>query len=335
MNNNNKTDSVKSAIENIKVVKLDKSRVEITASITAEYFSTFKSKALKNINNEIAIDGFRKGNVPENILVTKVGDMAIMEEMAELALSKVYPEIIINEKIDAIGTPEISILKIARDNPLEFKIVTTVIPEIKIGDYKNIAKKEMIKLEEKIEVAEKEIEDAITKITQSHSDHTGHDHESAEFKEKVKQAIFEEKKIRAQEKKRIVISDEIIEATNAEIPELLVDSETRRIEAQFTDDVKRMGVTIEDYLKHAKKTIEDLRKEWRPHAEKKAKLQLILNEIFKIEKLNVDPKEIENEVKHILAHYKDANHDLAYTYAETVLTNEKVYNFLESQKDTI
>ncbi len=334
MKNNKKIDSLKEMVENIKIVKLDKSRVEITASIPTNYFATFRSKALKNINEEISIDGFRKGNVPESILVAKVGDMAIMEEMAELALSKVYPEIIINEKIDAIGTPEISILKIARDNPLEFKAVTTIIPEIKIGDYKNLAKKEMVKPEEKIEVTEKEIEDAIKKITESHSDHTGHDHESDDFKEKVKQALIEEKKIRAQEKKRIALSDAIIETTTAEIPELLINSETHRIEAQFSDDVKRMGVTIEDYLKHAKKTIEDLRNEWRPHAEKKAKLQLILNEIFKIEKLNVDPKEIENEVKHILAHYKDANPDLAYTYAETVLTNEKVYNFLESQKDT-
>jgi trigger factor len=136
-----------------------------------------------------------------------------------------------------------------------------------------------------------------------------------------------------QEKRRIALSDAILEASSTEIPELLINSEVRRIEAQFSDDVKRMGVTLEDYLKHAKKTIEDLRQDWRPHAEKKAKLQLILNNIVKLEKIVVDQEEVEEEVKHILAHYKDADKELAYTYAETVLTNEKVYQFLEGLKN--
>lgn len=328
MKNNKTIDS----IENIKITKLEKSRIEIIGSIKSDYFSTFREHAINNLNQQINIDGFRKGKIPENILVAKVGEMTILEEMAELAISKIYPEIIINNKIEAIGKPEISITKIALNNPLEFKIVTTVIPEVKIGDYKKIAKDIMQKPEEKFEVTEKEINDAIEKIIKSHSDHTGHDHESQDFKDKVKSALLEEKKIRAQEKRRIAISDAILETSSVEIPELLIESETQRIEAQFSDDVKRMGVKIEDYLKHAKKTIEDLRKEWRPHAEKKAKLQLILNSVVKLENINVDVNEIEEEVKHILSYYKDANKELAYTYAETVLTNEKTYQFLESQK---
>ena len=130
----------KQTIEGIKINKLDKSRVEITGSISEKEFSIFRKQALQNINDEVSIDGFRKGKVPENVLVSKVGDMSILEEMAELALSKAYPEIIIENKIDAIGRPEISITKLAADNPLEFKIVTTVTPEIKLADYKKLSK---------------------------------------------------------------------------------------------------------------------------------------------------------------------------------------------------
>ena len=78
--------------------------------------------------------------------------------------------------------------------------------------------------------------------------------------------------------------------------------------------------------------IEDIRKEWTPHAEKKAKLQLILNAIAKEEKIAPAPEEIEAEVNHIVEHYKDADRERAYVYADTVLTNEKVFEFLESQK---
>ena len=305
--------------------------MEITGSIKAEDFSSFRKKALQNINDEITVDGFRKGKVPENILIAKVGDMTILEEMAELALSKVYPEIIISEKIDALGRPEISITKLAIDNPLEFKIVTTVVPEIKLADYKKIAKEESKKVVEVAEVTDKDVDEALERIKKSHENHEGHDHDSPEAKEQLKNYLIEDRKVQAQEKKRIALSDKLIDGSTIEIPEILIESELRRIEAQFSDDIERMGVKLEDYLKHAKKTIEEIRTEWRPSAEKKAKLQLILNEISRLEKITPDAKEIEDEVNHIVSHYKDADRERAAIYAETVLTNEKVYQFLENK----
>jgi FKBP-type peptidyl-prolyl cis-trans isomerase (trigger factor) len=318
----------------VTIKKLEKSKVEITGSIDVPVFSIFRKQALQNINDEVTIDGFRKGKVPEVTLISRVGEMAILEEMAELALSKAYPEIIIENKIDAIGRPEISILKLAPDNPLEFKIVTAVTPEIKLGDYKKISKEKKGDLpaggEETFDVTDKEIDEALEKIKASHKDHAGHDHDSPEAREQLKKYLLEDKKMQARDKKRISISDTLIDSAKFEIPDLLVESETRRIEAQFMDDIARMGVKIEDYLKHAKKSIEEIRVEWKPNAEKKARLQLILNEIARIEKIVADPKEIEEEVKHILDHYKDANREHAYTYAETILTNEKVFQFLEN-----
>lgn len=349
-------------VENIKINKLDKSRVEITGSIATDVFSKYRTNALEKINNEITIDGFRKGKIPENILISKVGESSVLEEMAEMALSQAYPEIIINNKIEAIGRPEISITKLAKDNPLEFKITTTVIPEVKLGDYKKIAKKQNEKPEEKIEITDKDIDEAMDRIRRARVDHSGHDHETlsqeeheklinsslpevndefarsigdfkdlADLREKIKETLEAEKKTQSQDKRRIALSDAILEASSVEIPELLIESETRRIEAQFSDDISHMGIKIEDYLAHAKKTIDDLRKDWRPHAEKKAKLQLILNNIIRLEKIVVDVNEVENEVKHILAHYKDADQEQARVYAETVLTNEKAYRFLEEQ----
>jgi FKBP-type peptidyl-prolyl cis-trans isomerase (trigger factor) len=268
---------------------------------------------------------------------------------------------LIEEKIDAIGRPEIHITKIAKDNPLEFKIITTVVPEIKIADYKKISKEEKNKVEKIEEITEKETDDAILRIRRSRADHSGHDHEKMsheehekaigaslpelddafvkslgnfkdviDFKDKVKEMLIEEKKEKAKEKKRIILSDKLIENTFMDLPEIFVESEMKRIESQFGDDITRMGVKLEDYLKHAKKTIEDLRKDWRPHAEKKAKLQLILNEISKLEKIVLDEKEIESQVNHILENYKDADREQARVYVETVLMNEKVFQNLEN-----
>jgi len=340
------TNTIKS-YENAVTKKLDKSRIEITASIPAIVWEENRKQALKNINDLVTIDGFRKGMVPENVLISKVGEHSINEEMAELALSKAYLDILIDNKIDAIGKPEVQITKMASGNPLEFKIVSVVIPEVKLPDYKAIAKKEVAKESKKeIEVEEKDIEEAILKLRKSRVPHEGHDHEKmtpeefvhslgefkdiADFKEKIREMIKQNKKYEAREKTRILIADAISNETQIELPEIMINSELDRTQAQFATDVEKMGVKLEDYLKHAKKTIEEVRKEWTPHAEKKAKFQLILNAIATTENIRPDQKEIENEVNQIVEQYKDADHERAAVYAETVLTNEKVFAMLEN-----
>jgi FKBP-type peptidyl-prolyl cis-trans isomerase (trigger factor) len=340
--------------------------VEISGSIAAPAWESFRARALKRLNESVTIDGFRKGNIPEKILISKVGDMAVLEEMAELSLPKAYVDILIDQKIDAIGKPEIHVTKLAEGNPLEFKAVTAVVPEVKLPDYRKLATIEIKKnksVEEK--TTDKEIDEAILKIRKTHASHEGHDHSKmtaaehekaveaampeltddfvktlgdfkdiADFKTKLSVMIAENKKDEAKEKTRIRIADAIAEKTAVELPEIMVDSELRRAEAQFSDDIERMGVKLDDYLKHAKKSLEDIRKEWRPMAEKKAKLQLILNEIAKAENIKPSKEEIAAEVDHILEHYKDADRERAEIYVETILTNEKVFQFLESAKDS-
>jgi trigger factor len=350
--------------ENLNIKKIDKSRVEITASIPSEMWEKFRAQALKNINESISMDGFRKGMIPENILIGKVGEMPILEEMSELAVSKAYIDIIVDGAIEAIGKPRVELTKIAKGNPLEFKATTAVIPEVKLPDYKKLAAEEVKKSsgdEEK--VSDKDVEDAIVKIRKSRVSHEGHDHDNMtaeehdksieenmpeltdefvktlgkfesveDFKVKVRELLGEEKKGAARDKKRVRIADAIEAAATIEIPDIMIESELERMQGQFENDISRMNVKLDDYLKHAKKTLEDIRAEWRPHAEKKAKLQLILNEIAKAEKLQPSAQEVETEVNHIVEHYQEADRERATVYATTVLTNEKVFEWLEKSE---
>lgn len=346
----------------VEIKKLDKSRVEITASIAAEIWEKFRNQAIKEINESVTIDGFRKGMVPENVLVSKVGEATVNEEMAEHAIGKAYVRIILENKIDALGRPEIQLTKIAKGNPLEFKAVVTVMPEVKLPEYKKIAEKTLSSASSlaDLEVTDKDVDEAILKIRKSHASHEGHDHEKmtpedhekaimdslpefndefvrglgdfkdiANFKNKVREMVGENKKDELKEKNRIRIADAIADETKVEIPDIMIETELNRTQTQFESDIERMGVNLEDYLKHAKKTVEEIRKDWYPHAEKKAKLQLILNAISSAEKILPTKEEIEEEVNHIVEHYKEADRERATVYAETVLTNEKIFQFLE------
>ena len=352
----------------ITVKKLPKSEVEIEGELDADIFEAYFSKALKKVGANLELDGFRKGKVPESVLLSKVPEISILEEMAELALNEHYPKIIAEEKIDAISRPEISITKLARKNPLGFKIKTAVLPEIKLPDYKKISKKiieGVTDAEKNIVVSDEDVENTIMDIRKSRApkvhmaEGTQHEHVEgeehihpepelpefndefvqalgpfdnvADFKTKLKENIKLEKENQQKEKTRLKLIEKIIEESSLDVPEILTEIELDKILYRMESDITQMGLKFEDYLKHLNKTKEDLRKEFRTDAEKKAKLALILNEIAKAEKIVADPEQLAKEVANILEHYKDADPERAQMHAENVLVNEKIFQFLEAQ----
>ena len=61
----------------------------------------------------------------------------------------------------------------------------------------------------------------------------------------------------------------IISDSKMSLPKILIENELDKMEAQFRDDIEKMGMKVEDYLKHLKRVLKDMRKEWRPDAEKR------------------------------------------------------------------
>ena len=124
----------------LEIKLLPNSEVEIIGEISAEIFMSGKNQAVKEFSEKVEMDGFRKGKIPEEIMIKKLGIEVVLEKMAIIALEKEYPKIIKEHKIRAIGRPEIALTKVAENNPLGFKIKTSVLPEIALPDYKKIAR---------------------------------------------------------------------------------------------------------------------------------------------------------------------------------------------------
>lgn len=348
-----------------KIKKLPKSEIELEASLATELLDEARKKALKMFSLSLDIPGFRKGHVPENVAIEKVGENRVLEEAADLLLNEHFPKIMAQEKIDVLGHPKISITKLALGNPMEFKAVFAVMPEFEMPDYKKLAKEAASSTkEDKEDASEKEIEDVLLQIRknkahfdwhQQNPENKGHDHPDLEneenlpelndefakaagnfknledLKEKVKQNIAEEKKVRNIEKKRAEIMEALLKNTKIDLPDVLAESESNKSLAQMKDDISRAGGKWEEYLTHIKKTEDDLRKELQESSEKKAKIQLIFNKIAVAEKIEPNKEILENEVKNILEHYKDASEQSARIYVSTVLLNQGVLKLLEQQ----
>ncbi len=344
----------------IKTNNLPNSEIEITGEIPAPEFESYFPKALKYLGENVELDGFRKGKAPESVLLSKLPESKILEEMAEMALGETYPKILEEHKIDAIGRPEIIITKLARNNDLGFKIKTAVIPTLKMPEYKKIAKdiqsnlteeekdnkvtaEEMEKvildirksrapkIETKEGEEEKELEPILPELNDEFVQAMGPFENVEDFKKKLEENIKLEKENMVKEKTRIKMIEAIIEKTEVEVPHILVDVETNKIIGRMKDDIAQMGLKFEDYLKHLQKSEEDLRKDFEKDALQRAKLALVLAEIAKLENIKPEEADIEHEVAHILEHYKDADPERARMHTENVLTNDKVFKFLETQ----
>lgn len=348
------------------ITKLDRSRVEIKASIPAATFDGYRAKALENIGRDAKVDGFRPGHVPAGVLEKKVGDAGLLDEMAQLAIMEAYPAILADQKIDAIGRPEISITKIAAGNDLEFTVTTAVVPTVQVADYRTIAKAAN-KSEIQATVDDGEIERAITELRQMRAhqqmhdegiEHGEHDHTKIDpkdlpeltddfvkslgkfegiddFTAKLRENLLKEKQRHEAEKRRIEIIDGIIDQSTIDLPDVLVDFEIDKMMQQFAYDISMMGMTMEDYMKRIEKTESDLRKDWQETATKRAKMQLILDKISEKEKIAPSDDEIEAETQKILEMYKDQeglSEGRARTYVHQILTNAKVFEYLEGLK---
>lgn len=328
---------------------LSETEIEITCEITVEEFEKERASAMKRIGAEVSLPGFRKGHIPDNVLVQKFGEAFVLDEMANLAMDRAYPEILRTHKVAAIARPSVQIKKLAQGNPFEFSITFPVLPEITLPDYKKIAH-EAMKGTEDTDATEKEVKEAQEQLLKQFATKDSEGNEVTpeltldlaqkfgpfttidEFSVKIKESITHEKTIRAKEKKRMQTMEKIGDGITVKIPDILIDGELDRMLHMFQGDVERMGMKFDEYLKTIKKTKEDFLKEWRTDAEKRVKIEIALSKIAHAENLEVPQEELEREVKFFIEKYKDVDHARAEDHLRMMLTNEKVFQFLESQK---
>ena len=336
--------NIKTTLKNI-----SEAEVEILCEVPADSFEKERPLALKKIGEEVSLPGFRKGHIPEAMLVQKFGDVLILEEMATLAIDRAYPEILKEHRVASIGMPTVAVKKLAKGNPFEFTLTFPVMPEIKLPDYKKIAG-EIMKGEGATTATDEEITQATNELLKQFATKDTEGKEilpeltlelaqkfdpfatTEEFTAKLRESLDHEKESRARSKKRMQTMEKIADEITVKLPQVLVDGELHRMMGQFRQDIAQMGMKLEDYLSTIKKSEEDLRKEWLPDAEKRAKIQIALSRIAEAEKFEVLKEDLEKEVAFFVKQYKDVDPTRATLHLEMIMLNEKVFQFLEGHK---
>jgi trigger factor len=351
------------------ITELPDSEIKISGELPYVELESERTAAIVALGRNVKIDGFREGHVPQNVLEKHLGEMNILAEMAERAIAHAYPHILEEHKIEAIGHPKIEITKIAPGNPLGFTATVAVIPTFTLPKYDTLAKdvnktrpsdevtdEEVVekindilrqkaayeRLQAKAAVSEEdaiqteediekkliipELTDEVAQSLGQPGQFTGVD----DLKTKLREHLEIEKKNENVAKHRGELTDKIVDATEMILPKVLIASEINQMFAQMQEDLDRANLKMDDYLTHIKKTREELEKEWEPAAVKRAKLQLVLNEIAKVEKLTPDIDQVNEQTKVLLERFKDADEHRVRIYVASVLMNEEVMKKLES-----
>ena len=126
---------------NTKLKKLSDSRVEITVTLDEKDLKEAEKQALEKLSKEVRVEGFRKGKVPIDVAKRFIPENDLNAETADLAVRATVVRAFKENNKVALALPGASITKYVPGEVLEYTATADIIPDIKLGDYKNLGVK--------------------------------------------------------------------------------------------------------------------------------------------------------------------------------------------------
>lgn len=127
--------------------KLPNSQIGLEIEIPAETTRKVYEQVVQNLTRSVNIPGFRKGKVPRQILLQRLGSQRIKESAVEDLVQNGIKDAIAQETIEALGnykliSPfEALVSQFQPGEPITISASVDVPPEVKLGDYSNISVK--------------------------------------------------------------------------------------------------------------------------------------------------------------------------------------------------
>jgi len=241
------------------------------------------------------VQGFRKGKAPRKLVEEKVDKEKIKEEVLKKLLPLAYTEAIKTHDIKPIINPKIHV------DPDQIGVE-------KLEDGKDW---QFVALT---------CEAPVVNLNN--------------YKDNIKNITAKSKIVIPGKEKTEIKFDDIVKAlldsVTAEIPGILIDNETDRLLSQTLEDVKKLGLTLDQYLSSTGKNPEVLRTEYRAKAENDIKLEFTLLKIAEEEKIAVEEKEINEAIQAGKSDDERKNLGANRYLLASILRQQKTLDFLKN-----
>jgi FKBP-type peptidyl-prolyl cis-trans isomerase (trigger factor) len=267
------------------VKKVESNIRELSVEVSGDVVKNKFEEVFKRLSQEAKVPGFRPGHAPRDILEKNFASVAHEQVLKEL-VPDIYNDAINKENLDVIELPEISDVKLDREN-LSFKAKVEVSPDISVKDYKGI------KIDYKaVSVSSDEIKRAVDSLKESRKIESVDDNLAkslgypnlAELEKILEKQIFIQKENAERQKAESDIIESIVKGLEFKIPESLVKRQLEDMVRQTKVDLALKGVARDKIEEQDKK----IREELAPEAEKQVRVYLVLAAIAKKEKIAQD-----------------------------------------------
>ncbi len=122
----------------------------------------------------------------------------------------------------------------------------------------------------------------------------------------------------------------ILETAKVTVPSVLAETEAERLLSQLLDEVKSLGLSLDQYLSSTHKTIEQVKKEYMDRATQDITFEFVLQEIANQEKISVEQKELEEALEKAQSPEERKNLEKNIYLLASILRQQKTLDFLKN-----
>lgn len=137
---------------------------------------------------------------------------------------------------------------------------------------------------------------------------TGKKQSVEEFRKEVKENLLARKQQENKQARENEYIEALLKKTKAELPEGLIDEEAEYILEEMKEEISMKGWEFSKFLEQAKSSEDDLRKKYRPEAERRLLMRLALQHVIKAEDVKVSEQEVQDELANIKSSYPESEH---------------------------
>lgn len=125
----------------------------------------------------------------------------------------------------------------------------------------------------------------------------------AEYKESVEKKLVERKETEGKREQENEAIDKIVEDSQMEIPDVMVDNQARSMIDDFASRISQQGLSMEQYMQLSGTTADQMLEQMKPEALKRIQSTLVLEEIVKKEDIQISEEDVDAEVERMAGMY--------------------------------
>ncbi|MBQ9589103.1 MAG: trigger factor [Butyrivibrio sp.] len=126
----------------------------------------------------------------------------------------------------------------------------------------------------------------------------------AEYKEDVKKKLVDRKTKEEKAKREDLVVKAVIEDSEMELPEAMVETQQRQIVNEFAQRLQMQGMNIDQYLQYTGNTVDKMIEQVKPQAIERIQARLVLEAVAAAENITISDEEFEEELKKMADQYK-------------------------------